>query len=109
MAFYGGKATGVFIRTSRDRNRLIMNIGNRLKNIRLSKKVSVVELSKMIGMTSNSVVNIESNRTLNMKSIALICGALGISLPYLLISSIEQGDINEDEKNLYITKYFDCF
>lgn len=58
-----------------------MNVGKRLKSIRVAKKISTYELSEITGISQPVISKLENNnRKADIETLEKICGALGITL-----------------------------
>lgn len=62
-----------------------MNIGEKLRNARLVKNLSQIELAEMVGVTERSIYNYEQTATYPKPTVLKsIADALGITVSYLM-------------------------
>ena len=79
-----------------------MDIGQAIKNLRLKRGMTQVQLAEKCGMSDQGLSNIETGKAFPPKStIEKICQALGVPTWYLLMSSIQEEDFPEKKRVLY--------
>lgn len=79
-----------------------MDIGTAIKTIRKEKGISQKKLAEMVGISVNSLCQIEINASFPQKStINKICDSLNIPVSYLLFFSISEDDIPDDKKAVF--------
>lgn len=84
-----------------------MNLGTRLKNLRIKKGLSQRELAKIINCGHQSIAEYEKNSNIsNIHNIIRICNYFDVSTDYLLngVPQIRIDNITNEEMNL-ILKY----
>ena len=82
-----------------------MNIGNALKNIRKGKKLTQKELANRIGISNTYLSEIESNsRRPSLDVLKNISDALGVNFLYLIIKSLEEEDLKNENKADFLSK-----
>lgn len=72
-----------------------MNIGKAIKEVRENRMMSQLDVARAAGLTTNTMCNIENNKTFSWTSIRLICKKLNVSIAYLMLSALEEGDFKE--------------
>ena len=76
-----------------------MDIGTAIKTIRKQRELSQKDLSNTIGLSVNSISQIELNMAFpHKKNINKICNALQIPVSFLLLFSISDEDIPEEKR-----------
>ena len=82
-----------------------MNIGNALKNIRKGKKLTQKELANRIGISNTYLSEIESNsRRPSLDVLKNISDALGVNFLYLILKSLEEEDLKNENKADFLSK-----
>lgn len=79
-----------------------VNIGKRIKKVRLEKKLTQDNVAEFVGINTSHISNIESGKAkVSLTSLVLICSALGVTIDYILeneyacpTSSIEKEIMN---------------
>lgn len=78
-----------------------MEIGERLKQIRNSKKLSIYKVSQESGISQNHIKDLENGRrNPSLETIKRLAVSLGITLPELLNENSEVSILSEKEKLL---------
>ena len=79
-----------------------MDLGNAIKNLRKSLKVSRKRLATNSGISITALYNIENNLSFPSKiTIDKICSALGVPVSFLLLFSITEKDVPEDKREIF--------
>lgn len=69
----------------------IDRVGNRIKDIRKKKSLTITELSKYTGLSVGYLSNIERNQTSpTLRNLATICNALDISMSDIITESADE-------------------
>ncbi|MGH1542156.1 MAG: helix-turn-helix domain-containing protein [Arenicella sp.] len=91
----------------------MMNIGQRIRNARISKELSQVDLAKMVHASQQTIQFIEDGTTKKSKYLPEIANVLGVSYDWLVTgkeSSIPQNIVSkgltDDEKEILETYRF---
>ena len=76
-----------------------MNIGQAVRELRKERGIKSKDFSKKIGLSNGSLIAIEKNRSFPTKStIKALCDGLGIPVSILMLHSITEDDIPEDNR-----------
>ena len=79
-----------------------MDLGNAIRSLRKSLKVSRKKLAADSGISITALYNIESNLSFPSKAtIDKICSALGVPISFLLVFSITEDDAPEDKRESF--------
>lgn len=79
-----------------------MDLGNAIKNLRKSLKVSRKRLATNSGISITALYNIENNLSFPSKAtIDKICSALGVPISFLLVFSITEDDVPENKREIF--------
>lgn len=79
-----------------------MNIGQAIKILRQKNSLTLVQLADKCGMSKNQIWSLENGKAYPPKStVEKLCKAFGIPQSYLLLASIEEGDVPEEKRVLY--------
>lgn len=83
-----------------------MNLGERIKKIRLEKGLTQVELAHLMGASDSSISNFEKSASMSFKTMVAFCNALDVSPNYLLgvTSPYDGRDLSVREKE-FLSKY----
>lgn len=83
-----------------------MKIGNSVSFFRSKNDLTQKELAKEVGIDQSYLSQIENNKKQpSTKLLEKICSVLNITLPILLVNSIEQSDVKDEKKELYNALY----
>ena len=78
-----------------------MNIGRAIVAIRKKKGIKQKELAKMIGVSTNALLSLENGKSWpTMATINKITESLSLPQSYLMLYSIEDGDIPKQYNQL---------
>ena len=78
-----------------------MTLGNRLKELRKQKKLNQTELAEVIGISLNTLSNMESGKTdPSTETIIKLCEFFNVSTDYLLTGKEGTGDISAEERDI---------
>lgn len=66
------------------KGRVVMNLSERVKKIRLGKGLTQVELAKLIGVSGTMITYYETGSSMSYKTMVALCNALDVSPNYLL-------------------------
>ena len=78
-----------------------MTLGNRLKELRKQKKLNQTELAEVIGISLNTLSNMESGKTdPSTETIIKLCDFFKISTDYLLTGKEGTSDISAEEREI---------
>ena len=81
-----------------------MDLGNAIKSLRKSLKVSRKRLATNSGISITALYNIENNMSFPSKiTIDKICSTLGVPMSFLLFFSITEEDVPEEEPFVGVT------
>ena len=79
-----------------------MDLGNAIRSLRKSLKVSRKKLAADSGISITALYNIESNLSFPSKAtIDNICSALGVPISFLLVFSITEDDVPENKREIF--------
>lgn len=79
-----------------------MDLGNAIKNLRKSLKVSRKGLATDSGISITALYNIENNLSFpSKKTIDKICSTLGVPVSFLLLFSISEKDVPESKREAF--------
>lgn len=79
-----------------------MDIGIAIKTLRLKQGLTQGQLAEKCGMSDQGISNIETGKAYPPKNtVEKLCRAFGIPMSYLLLASIEEGDVPEEKRVLY--------
>lgn len=80
-----------------------MNLGVTIKDIRKSKGVKQIELANSCSITASYLSNIEGNRKEpTLTTLKKICDYLEIPLPILFFLSMDETDVPEEKKEIFL-------
>lgn len=80
-----------------------MDLGNAIKSLRKSLKVSRKRLATNSGISITALYNIENNLSFQSKiTIDKICSTLGVPVSFLLFFSITNEDVPEDKQEIFM-------
>src|SRR5689334_18706145 len=86
--------------------KLIMNIGNAIKQVRTHYGLSQIDLSTKTGISQTSISQIESGaKNPSKRSIEAICKALEIPEAILYVLGMEDLDVPTSKKGVYNDLY----
>jgi len=88
------------------KGRVVMNLSERVKKIRLGKGLTQVELAKLIGVSGTMITYYETGGSMSYKTMVALCNALDVSPNYLLgvTSPYDGSDLSVSEKE-FLAKY----
>jgi XRE family transcriptional regulator, master regulator for biofilm formation len=77
-------------------------IGERVKQLRIEKKMSMSELAEQAGVAKSYLSALERNLQSNpsIQFLEKLAGVLGVSVDYFLHDSIDKGELDHDWMNL---------
>ncbi len=79
-----------------------MQLGKAIKEIRLNKRITQVELANRINISTNAICQIEKDKTFPSKdTITKICKELQISQAYLLLHCLEESDVPTEKREIF--------
>lgn len=79
-----------------------MNIGQAIKILRHKNGMTQSQLAVKCGISTNALLALEKGRAYPpMATVEKLCKAFGIPQSYLLLASIEEGDVPEEKRVLY--------
>lgn len=83
-----------------------MNLGERIKKIRLEKGLTQVELAHLMGVSNSAIHYFEKSASMSFNAMVAFCNALDVSPNYLLgvTSPYDGRDLSVREKE-FLTKF----
>jgi len=79
-----------------------MNIGKAIMTTRKEAGIKRSELALSVGISATALYNIENDLSFPTKeTIKKICIGLGVSVAYLLISSVTEDDIPREKRQVF--------
>ena len=91
-----------YVKTER-KNEQRMNIGQAIRTLRQKQNMTQGELATRVGMSVNAISLWELGKSNPPKeSIKLICDAFHVPVSYFMLSTVEEKDIPENKRMLYI-------
>ena len=79
-----------------------MDIGIAIKTLRQKQGMTQMQLAELCGISFQAISNIETGKAWPSKStVEKLCEAFGVPTSYLLVASIEEGDVPEEKRVLY--------
>jgi len=79
-----------------------MDLGQAIKTLRVKQGLTQTQLAELCDMSTNSICSLETGKAYPpIATVRRLCDAFGVPQSYLLMTSIEEGDIPEEKRVLY--------
>lgn len=79
-----------------------MDLGQAIRTLRKKQGMTQQQLAEKCGVSHNAISYLETGKAYPPKgTVEKLCAAFGIPQSYLLLASIEEGDVPEEKRVLY--------
>lgn len=79
-----------------------MTLGQTIRNLRKERKITQKALAQFVGISANALVGIEKDISFpTEKNFRKICEGIGVSVAYMLVSTLTEDDIPDYKRRVF--------